>query len=403
MEDLNWKTWLLIILVVVGVSFEAIKRIQPKNEFLNLEKLGLTQPASPYNVKYKSVNSGQNQARLPMVKPMRVAGQDDISRSTLEKFINANKPQETNFEHKTADAKKAVKKKKKDDDEWEIIIDPVTGKKYRRKKKKGPPAEPKQDEVAKEEPKEESDDNEEDMDNVMAEAIATGQLPPVKSKANNPFADLEEWKRKLLTHPDLAETRRFIQAYIDGLVTADIFYKIAAMMLEDSRTKMKELGVLCAGMTKSVMSFTLLAEVVKKERSGDSIRTYAESFIDHYGDLGSLKHLQGILRAPASNFVATLAAKELNDSANSNLAASKHKPPKNPTAQNYNQHSNSSYYRPFVSILQGMSRSKDRQVADVAQATLSTINSLMTVNGTSTQPPTQPGGQHNLPAQASFP
>lgn len=409
MEDLNWKTWLLIVLMVVGVTFEAIKRIQPQNEFINLEKLGLTTTSTPYNVKYKSVNNGQAQARLPMVRPVRIAGASDVSRSTMEKFIAANKPQETSFEHKAAaDGKKAVKKKKKDDgEEWEYMIDPLTGKKYRRKKKKAPMAEMKQEEVAKEEPKEDSDedDNDQDIDSAMAQAVATGQLPPVKAKNKNPYADLEFWRRELLTHPDLAKTRRFIQYYQDGTVTADIFYKIVAMMLGDSRVKMKELAVLCAGMTPSTMSFAVLAEVVKKTNSGDSTRSYAETFLARYGDLDKLKYLQSILRSPPSNFAALLATKKLDDSAQTNLAANKNKPPKNPTPQNVNQHSNSGYYKPFVLILQGMIRGTDQELKAAAQATLATINSLSNVNGNggpSTQPTIQPG-QHNLPAQASFP
>lgn len=392
MNDMNWKTWALIFIIAMGAGLEAIKRLPGNNPLAN--EPGGIPGTTPYAVKMKNapMTIGDAPRTLPAPKAVVIGGQT-ISRETLEKFVAANKPEATDFDKVLkgmADKNAAAKKKKgKDGEEYEIIVDPKTGKRYKRKKKKGAKAEKKkEEEVAKqeEEPKK-PEPKKEDMklDDLMAETIQTGQLPPPPNRADTPFADLEEWKRRLLTQPDASETRTFIDHYNKSLVSPDIFYKITQMMIEDSRPEMKELGILCAGSTPSSMSFTLLAEVHNTERSGSRTRTYADGFLNQYANAGNLNILQTVMQSPADSNVAILATQKVDAAAQALLAPSKNKnkaPAGGTSGTSSAQgsaltHSNAVYFKPFLTVLQTMSRGKDASVVAQAKSTLANLQRLM--------------------------
>lgn len=407
MQDLNWKTWGLVFLVAIGAAFEGLKRLPNSGIRWDFENIKLSAAnTTPYQVKY------QRQVRAPQIKPLRpntasMVGGASVSREALEKFIAANATHKGEFAHKekggegmpvAADAKAKKKKKKlKDDEEWEIVVDPATGKRYRRKVKKVAKVEDVQPEMYKEEPKKESSsDSDEDIDGLLSKAISTGTLPPTEDKADSPYADLEEWKRRLLNSPDAAETRRFIEHYKNNLVTADIFYKIVNMMVEDSRPQMQELGVLCAGLTPSVASFQVLIEVIKAERSGSSVRTYSESFMTRYSDLNNLHVLERILTAPTSSFAGVKAAERLDASAAIYLSPSKNKPSRTSASTAQAGHSNSGYYRRFVAILEALTRNPDTELKDKAAATLANLKSLMMTPGSQPLPAVDPNNPSNV-------
>ena len=129
---------------------------------------------------------------------------------------------------------------------------------------------------------------------------ACEQCPgPRATYSRPPFTSLEEWRRLLLTTPDLAETRVFIQHYQDNLVSAEVFYKIVNEMIADSRTEMKQLGVMCAGVTPSVISFTILAGVEKTEATASAVRNQATGFLSHYATLTYVHILRSIMSGSA--------------------------------------------------------------------------------------------------------
>jgi hypothetical protein len=212
---------------------------------------------------------------------------------------------------------------------------------------------------------------------------------------------LEEWAARLLGHPDLNETKKFIEAYRNNLVTADIFYKIMAMMLEDSRPEMKDLGVLCAGMTPSVLSFQYLADIVRTIPSTEKVRRYAEGFVNQYADLGNLYLLERILRAPSTNFSTVLAAKKLELSVQRYLSPEANKPPSDPTAQSTGQHSNAGYFQRFVVILESLVKSQDQEIAQQANTTLTDLRAHLTVGPADAPPATDQQSGNTPPTQAS--
>lgn len=405
MNDLNWKTWGLIFLVALGITFEGLKRLPGGSASKwSAENLKFTSAqTTPYQVQYKRANVGQPPAMLPLnhakPDPAHAAGLAAVNRETIEKFIAANKTHTSDFNHtpgldagKDGKAKaKAKSKKLGPDEEWEVVVDPKTGKRYKRRKKKVAKVEEVKTVVAKTEPKKEEPKKEEDeIQNMMNEAIAGNALSGGGSgQPDSPHADLEEWKRRLLARPDAAETRRFIEHYKNGIVSAEIFYKIIALMMEDSRPQMKELGLLCAGMTPSVLSFQVLAGVLKEERSGTSLRAYAESFLKQYSSLGNTV-ITRILKSPSSSFIAIQAMKRLEDSANNYLDPKKNKTPKNPSPASAGKHSNAGYFTQYISPLNALVRNSDVQVKEQARMTLGTLNSLMNMTGSTTSPAAPP-------------
>lgn len=395
MTEGNWKTWALIFIAVIGIAFEAIKRLPSDSSNWSIDNLRFSSGDSPYQVKY-------NRQRPPDMIPMMAntasrLGGATVSRETLEKFAAANAPHKGEFNHdKGAEGKAQAKKKNKDDDEWEIIVDPKTGKRYKRRKKKKIA---KVEEVKFESPyKEETkkpEVNDEDISGLMNQAIGGGSLPTVGPQDDSAYADLEEWKRRLLTRPDATETRRFIEAYNSHMVSAEIFYKIVAMMLEDSRPSMKELGVLCAGLTPSVLSFQLLAEITKTERSGSSLRSYAESFLDRYSDLNNLSVVKSIFVSPPSSYVTVQAAKRFDTAANHYLASTTTKSSAkaikststttSSSTTTTKQSANVAYFRSFLTVLDKLSRNSDAAISEQAKSSLTNLRNLMNLS----EPPTQ--------------
>lgn len=382
MFDQNWKTWLLMIVAVMGLSFELLKHLpSEESKSWTTENLRLADN-KPYSV--------HDVAKAPALLPARKKAPDmdaKILQHELQKFVAASQPTKTEFDKKTLDAKAA---KKKTDDEWEEVIDPKTGKKVRRKKKKDEKKEEKKEDVAKTKvaPPLPPPPAKDDIGAALEAAVATGGLPtaaPGVSKNTSPFKSLEEWERLLLAHPDLTETRIFLRDFQANLVTADIFYKISQLMVADSRLEMKQLGVLCLGTTPSVLSFQLLAGVQKQERVGSAERSQVEALLNQYGTLNRLPLLEKVLQG-SDTYSQTVAALTL-DSAAKQLLATPNPNPNGPTAQNVPP-ANASRFQPFLTVLQGLSQSRDGALASQARQTVTDLQTLLgTTSVASTQTP----------------
>lgn len=406
MNDQNWKSWALVIVIVLGGGLELIKRLPKGESVLPRDR---AQEAQPYSVRKRVGGNAPTMLAPPtVIGAPRVAHRPvvlpSLTKEQMEKLAAAA-PKTTEFDHNGDKAKKA-EAKKKDEAEWEIVVDPKTGKRIKRKKKKvAKKEEEKKEEVAKAEeakPEEEDsagDKDDEDIDGAIGRAIATGKAPASNSKkADDAFASAEEWMRILLNRPNLAETKRFIDHRLKALVSAEVFYKVVNAMLSDSRAQMKQLGVLCLGSTPGTLSWQGLVNTVTKYPNSPA-QTDAQKFIDGYQDIARLNFLQGIMQAGAGSQSTVLATKTLEASAQKYLGA---QPQQNPPAggqaapvRNY-----SKSYQPFVLILRSLGKSGDQAIKAQAGSTLAVLEGLLQQNG-SGQP--QPGGQPQIvqPAQAS--
>lgn len=382
MGETNWRNWIILFIMAMGLTLEIMKRtdFKPNNSLENAAAAGVTEPYS--------VRNGERARRAQrdhQVSPQsaRVGGnQDKANRELLEKFIAANAPGSTTFD---AGKKAAEKKKKEECDEKNPKVDPLTGKPVACKKKKekkeeakveapvAPPALP--------EPKKD--------DTYYPQAMSGGELmpQPQAQKADDGFKTLEDWERRLLNTPDSAETKRFIDKYKQNLVTADVFYRITQMMLDDSREDMKRLGVMCAGQTPSTTSFDMLATLIKKESSGSAPRKDAEDYVARYADLSNVRILEALLRAPSANtYTTVLATLKVGDAAkrylnipstNTTTSSTPATNSANTTAQIAAVKRNATYFQRFLGILQDLSRNSDSSVKTQASSTLSNIQSLL--------------------------
>lgn len=377
MQDNNWKIWALIAALFVGISFEMIKRMpkdSPRSAW-DSDNLNDGNRQEPYSIRLQ-----KNQSKTLVATKVAANSQAQATREQLEKFIRENAPTQTQFGHdnKEGETKAAAAvKKKKDDDEWEEVIDPKTGKKIRRKKKKKhAKKEDKKQEVkpvAKEEPPKKNDH---DLDSAIDDAINSGATAPAPpTDQDQAYNSLEDWIKRLLGRPDLAETKKFIQQYNSRLVSAEVFYKVTDMMLEDSRPEMKRLGVLCLSSTPSVMSFQMLAQVINQERSGSKIRQDAERAVLRYADMINMSVIETILRSPTPSYSTVVAAQTLETAARRYLSLEAARPPR-PT-QTSTASSSATYFRRYIAILEGLSKSTDASVKDQAGRTLTSLQSLL--------------------------
>lgn len=401
LNDMNWKTWGFIFLIALGMSFELLKRI-PSNSKWNVENL---KPVSerPYAVKGRI---SMMQHRLPpAIFPagkMQTVPKYTPPAMTKEQLAQLVAQQNKGAEGQATEGPEA--KKKKDGDEWEVIIDPKTGKKMKRRKKKEAKKEDKKVEEKKLEAKhepEKTNTTENDIDIALVNSHTTGQLtpPPPADKPDDAFEGAEEWARKLLGRPDLAETNRFIDHHNRNLVSDEVFYQIVGQMLEDSRMEMKKLGILCLSQTRSVVSFNMLAQVTKNERPDSPIRQEADKALDVYGkEFSRVGILEKVMKGGAAPYTILIATRKLEDSAKLNLSKA---PDTAPTQVSQAQASTArnrvTTYQRFLTVLTGLSRSSDSGVKTQATQTLTVLKGLLNSTTATAGQPQAPAAQPAAP------
>lgn len=409
MGETNWRNWIILFIMAMGLTLEVMKRTDFKsgNSLENAAAAGVTEP---YSV--RAAVRAKRAAERTNTQSTRVGANasatTDKNRELLEKFISANSPGSATF-----DAAKAAEKKKKEEcDEKNPKLDPVTGKPVPCKKKKEkkeeakvePPVTPPAPVEAKKE------------ETYYPQAMSGGEVmpQPQAQQRDDGFTTLADWERRLLNSPDAAETKRFIDKYKQNLVTADVFYRITQMMLEDSREDMKRLGVMCAGQTPSTTSFDLLASLIKKESSGSAPRKEAEDYVTRYADLSNVRILEALLRAPNANtYTTVLATQKVGDSAkrylnlpsasangssngNANTGGTTPAASAPTTAQIAAVKRNATYFQRFLGILQDLSRNTDSGVKTQATSTLGNLQTLLAgVQQQPAQTPTAPVASTN--------
>lgn len=375
MSDLDWKNWVLVVVIAIGVMFEVLKHLPGSAPSPIFSKENFTFGGlQPFSIR-KNLQPAKP-SRVAQTHPIRIAGNSALLESKVKEFVAANAPQQTEFNHeKGAEGSGKVKKKKqKDEDGWEIYIDPISGKKYRRRKKKSVA---KVDEVKQETPKPAAkpDTKDDDVAALTFQAVTTGALPPVKTQDKDGNLTLEEWVRRLLTYPDTKMTRLFIQQYQIGAVTSDVFYKITNMMVEDSRPEMKSLGVLCAGMTPSLASFQILAGVQKAENPGSTVSQSAGSFLDNYASLSNLSILQSAMSG-TDTYSVYVAVQKLDKSVHTDLVKSTAATATS-TATTTTVTANAPSYKPFLDLLPPLTKSRDVNLSEQAKATYATLQAAL--------------------------
>lgn len=355
MPESNWKTWVLVTLVMIGFSFQLLKRLPGRPSAVwDRENLRFT-TGTPYSVSTSGV-------RPSRPRPTHIAADQRVLREALAKYEASNKPAQGGFKDKNKkDAAKAKdkskdkdKKKKKDDAKKDD------------KQKTDTEAAPQIPNLQQAPPSDQSGD----IGAAAAAAAKTGQLPPNFDPAGEAgFGTLEDWEHRLLGHPSLAETQTFIKDYQDHLVSSAIFYKVTGMMIDDSRPEMKELGIMCAGLTPSVQSFEMLTAAEKSSGPSSAPGKNAAQYLSKYDSMSDLSMLQNILSA-ADPYSETVALQMVDQLARTAGASAGQTP--NPSAQG----GNANGFKPLIPILTKMENGQNSTLAQQAQQTLSDILAL---------------------------
>jgi hypothetical protein len=218
---------------------------------------------------------------------------------------------------------------------------------------------------------------------------------------NTTGGTLDDWERRLLAYPNAKETKRFIDQYHSNLVTSEVFFKVAQEMLDDSRPEMKKLGVMCVGLSPSVLSFQMLAQIYKTERSDSDVRRYADQFVDvtYTQDLSNLGVLEAVMRSTDSSYATILAAQKLDVAINRYMGkghptGGSTRPGATSTTEQTNHYA--SYFQRFYGVLTSLLQSPDSAVSEQARQTLATLQTYLPNTSAGSQSSVYPDG-----AQAS--
>lgn len=385
--------WIAIILVLfVGAGFELLK-LNPNSSMGRTPRLVLNQEIQPYSVSSKDSLGQPNQPTAQAIQPIRNMPMPMIEKTVLPEATAtaAAEGTEKKSEDKDKTEKKEDEKKVTEADEYEEVLDEKTGQMVRRKKMTPEEAEKKkkedeeklaqqkiEDERQLEEKKRlekfeqerlaklAADDRNHNQ-NLIGGATAPAQVAPAATSGFNALGmSTTDWEKKLLATPDAAATASFVQAFNSGNVTSSNFYRIVDLMLKDSRPEMKSLGVVALGSTPSVGSFNALAGLLKTEASGSALRAKIDEYLNQYMNLTNLDVLETILRASTSAFNVLLAMDKVDSSAQKYLS--------NKTDPSYAR--NVVYFKPFINLLETLTKSTDASVVAQAQKTLTDVKSL---------------------------
>ncbi len=372
-ED-NWKTWTLIALLACGGAFEVIKNLPLNRQTVSRDTL------TDADSGLYSVRAGQPTKVAANSIPSDRAAAPTISKADLQAFIAAHATKKTEFEHKNKGAEGKAKKKK-------------TAKKKKAKKKKPTSIET---DVAFQSERFKRDL---DTDSALNEVVATGALTPAPAQPKKEvFNTLEDWIKILLTQPELLATRHFVEKYQNAKVSAEIFYKIVALMVEDPRIEMKKLGLLALGLTPSMLSFQVLAEVQKVERADSEVGVTTNELLTRYTDVNQLRSLEQVLRQGTPVHATLLATQLLDQSAKRNLSVT---PAADSSSGEVAAHSptasaNAPLYERFLTVLLDLTRSEDSTLANQAGLTLSQLQNLLQKSPTKVAQQSEIDGQIKL-------
>lgn len=298
----------------------------------------------------------------------------------------------TNGTVKNAVAQNKTDKKKKDDK-----------KKKRKKKKKtveGKSADPNTPDVEEDSDTEDSDDAELSDGGVAGGGIVT---PPGAgaSDENEIPTTQREWEDIVLREPDFKATEKLVKFYLSNAVSAEIFYNVVRHMLDDSRPKMRQLGLVALGATPSPQSFAELAFFIHEESGVTPLKSQAQSYLQRYIDLAYMRHLASVMQmadAPVVNLEAIRIFRlavdrhlqtarirtpaELGETTQSSTEQGSQTPENGEGKQIVKKKSFdvTLYFRPFLSILERVQASyQNRELKQAAGNALNSLRDLLPV------------------------
>ncbi|MCB0362830.1 MAG: hypothetical protein KDD35_08910, partial [Bdellovibrionales bacterium] len=178
----------------------------------------------------------------------------------------------------------------------------------------------------------------------------------------------------------------FIKYRQNNLVSPDVFYFVVQQMIEDSRQRQRELGIMALDATASYRSFILLAQFLQVEPHGSGVRSKANHALDRYTQFPQLGILEAVYHSPEASFIRERALILVSNSALINLAHSKNiensenqtSSQPNSSDENNTQQANKLYIQRYTTILKGLESMLEnpRESSQISQTLQSTIENL---------------------------
>ncbi len=300
---------------------------------------------------------------------------------------------------KAAIAQAAAKTKKEDKQKKDD-----KKKKKKKKKKKtidGTPADP----ATPDEDEEDAGPTTSGFENGSASGM-TGA--PAAPKRDNDIPQTQrDWETLVLNEPDFKAVEKLVKFYQSSMVSAEIFYNVVRQMVDDKRPKMRQLGLVALGATPSSQSFIELALFLQSERGGvNALKTQAQSYMQRYTELAYVRFLAGAMQASGSPYANMEAIRvfhlaidrHLKDAQTRNPAemgegdpsaqiAAGEPAPDDATAVKKKALDVTSYFRPFVPILERLQADYDnRDLKAAAQSALGALHGLLPATAPTDQP-----------------
>ena len=387
---LDIKLLVLGMALILGVAFELFK-FNPQN-LTKTTRLSVSQDIRPYSITTQKLDQPERPRAMQTAQNFNYQSKPLDQANGLPVVDVAAENKAENKDAKKADEAKGEEEKKVTEaDEFEDVIDPKTGQVVRRKKAKTEEEKAKQEEEEKLAKQKEEDEaqqkflkeqveqeqarlaalreqemHDQNLFGAAGGAAQTAQQQNGGGYSAQGFLTATEWEKKLLSNPSLAATTGFIQSYLNGMVSSTTFYKVVETMIKDNRAEVRGFGVLALGSTPSAHSFNELADLLKTESSGSAIRPKIDEYLNQYTALQHLTVLSSVMNASTSTFNVVIAIDKLDASAQKHLS--------NKNDPSYSR--NVAYFRPFIALLESLTKSPDASVVAQAQNTLADLKNL---------------------------
>lgn len=385
------KTLILVILSVLGLSFQWLQSqgVGRNSKIENAEPLLVFEDVEPFARKAGEESSLNQKTRAAYQNARgRLVGQLPTPSAPAEELEFSHPETEEDGKALSATEKEEGEEGQEDgeeDEEREIVgYDEDGNPIYKEEDEEA-------DDIVENEAPESSLDEEDKKEEEKAEAgnptteeyVTGGPAAQPEEEEDPEFLTYEEWANEILGQPNFEAVSRLVEHYGTGRVPKEIFYRLIREMLADSRAPMRKLGAMAAGLTPSLDSFLILAELNTSEPFGSELRADIESYLGQYATLTYLPVLEAVLLSNSeavSPYATILAAQKLDQAARSYVTTETDNSSQGQGDSSEPQLLSSAQpqFQRFITILEDfIAVSPDLEAVNVAQTTLENLRSLL--------------------------
>ncbi len=404
----TWKHYIILCLIALGILFEILKSVQLKNgQSFKENNDFIDSDLQPYSLSRQSKKKDLSQLQKKQLNEMNRLR---MRFSQIHENINKKEalpqappsPEKNNEETETIkkknykQLKELVKKSTKDmEKKKKAAAEALKKKKAAEALAQKQKEQEERDQLRLRQQSQYNDDrfhqnqnsdfqnNQNQWGGGYTHATEPPQTPTPEEDPQSTLIDREEWIRRIFNQPSLEETNKLIKYQQSNLIKSEDFYFIVQLMINDSNTRMQELGIVAAHATPSFSSFIVLSQFLITEPYGSPLRTQATQALQRYTEINYLSIIESVYLASGEPpAVRERALSLLIDSAQRNLAVAKATPEDSRTsieAQTAQRQKNIKRYSDILAELEHMLNNPKEtpSVLTAINSTLSTLKNLL--------------------------